>query len=227
MTMKRSLALLCLALACATAAQACPRSADRSLVGPSVGQDMVVNGLPVQIQQVSSPDSIETLLGRVERAWKDAGFAVKRQSVGPWQVLSALSDDCLTTLQLRAAGGTVGLFAIGQPHKNKGRGALVKRSGVVLPSGAHVVSVVAAGDGPRDSTTITINSKRSVSELREHFLQALRDAGYGNVRAHEIRRRGAMQRAHIVSGQRAGEVVEIVVFDHEGTTAVINQGQGL
>jgi putative heme iron utilization protein len=96
-----------------------------------------------------------------------------------------------------------------------------------LPSGVQVVSSLSAKDGPRSSTTTMITSRRSVTDLRDHFAAGLAEAGYGNVRMQEIQRSGAIERAQLVTGQRGGEIVEVVIFDQHGTTAVINQGQAL
>jgi hypothetical protein len=226
--MKTRSILIATLLLLSLGAHACPRTADRSLVGPGVGEDLVVNGLPLQIQQVSSRDDVTAVIARVKQAWSDAGFDVKTRELGPWQIVSALSDRCLTTLQLmQSNGNTVGFLAIGEPGKAKDRAVVVKRGNLSLPSGAQVVSSLSAKDGPRSSTTTMITSRRSVTDLRDHFAAGLTEAGYGNVRMQEIQRRGAIERAQLVTGQRGGEIVEVVIFDQHGTTAVINQGQAL
>jgi hypothetical protein len=211
----------------ALGAHACPKTADRSLVGPAIGEDMVVNGMPVQIQQVSSRDSVKDVMARVEQTWREAGFNVKRQDLAQWKVISALSEECLTTLQLTDSKGTVGFLAIGEPDKTKDRAAVVKKGDVPLPSGSQVVSTLSAKDGPRASTTTMITSKRSVTDMREHFVRGLEQAGYGNVRAQEVQGASSMDRAQLVSGQRGGDIVQVVIFNQQGTTAVINQGQAL
>jgi hypothetical protein len=219
--------LLATGLALSLGVQACPKTADRSLTGPGVGESMVVNGLPVQIQQVSSRDDMKTVIERVKQAWSEAGYAVKTRELAQWQIVSALSDQCLTTLQLTQSNGTVGFLAISEPAKAKDRAVVLKHLDVPLPSGAHVVSSLSAKDGPRSSTTTMITSQRSVTDLRDHFAEGLREAGYGNVCMQEIQRRGAIEKAQMVSAQRGGEIVEVVIFDHQGTAAVINQGQAL
>jgi hypothetical protein len=207
--------------------QACPRNAGTYLAGASVGQEMVVNGLPVQVQQVSSNESIDALFSRLQKEWTEAGWNVKRSTLGHWQILSALSEECLATLQLTKGDRTEGLFAIGRPHKGKDRVAVVRQSGIELPSGAHVVSAVSTVDGPRESATIVLTSQRSLASLRDHFVQVLQDGGYGDIRASQVRPRGSLQGAHLVSGQRGNDVVQIVIFDSGGTTVILNKGQAL
>ncbi len=229
--MKRNLFLAALGLLLSLGATACPRSADRSLTGPAVGDDMVVNGLPLQIQQVGSRDDVKSLTERVEKSWREAGYDVKTQSLDGWQIVSAKSKQCLTTLQLMAdptsRQGSVGFLAISEPQKAKDRAALVRRGDLPLPGGAQVVSSLTATDGPRDSSTTLITTKGSVIDLRDHFVRALEQAGYANVRLQEVQGRGTPQRAQIVSGQRGADIVQVVVFDSHGTAAVINRGQSL
>jgi hypothetical protein len=231
MTMQSHIVLWTAVLALSGAAQACPKTADRSLTGPAVGDDMVINGLPVQIQQVSSRDDAKSVLERVEKSWRDGGFKVKTQLLGHWHIVSALSAQCLTTLQLMDspvnASGTVGFLAVGEPAKTEDRAVLVKKGDLPLPSGAQVVSSLAAKDGPRNSTTTVITSPRSVTDLRDNFVRGLEQRGYGNIRLHEVQGRDSLARAQIVTGQRGGDIVQVVIFDNNGTTAVINQGQAL
>ncbi len=210
------------------AAHACPTQADRSLVGPEVGQQMVVNGLPLQIQQVASKESLPDLLGRVERRWRDAGFDVKRHGVEPWQVVAALSDQCLTTLQLRSVNGqSVGFLGIGDVSRTKDRAVVVRKADVPLPTGASVVSSVAAADGPRTSTTTVVTSRRSATEVRDEYLMSLPGAGWRELRPQELGARDAARRAHIINARRGRDVLQIVITDTPGTTAVITQGQAL
>jgi hypothetical protein len=227
MKIRFSFALAAVTLVGAFSAQACPRNSGPSFAGAPVGQEMVVNGLPVQIQQVSSSESIDTLLSRLQKEWTEAGWLVKRIKLGHWQILSALSEECHATLQLTKGHRTEGLFAIGHPHKGKDRATVVRQSGIELPTGAHVVSALSALDGPRESTTIVLTSRRSSVSLRDHFVQVLQDGGYGDVRMGQVRPRGSLQGAHLVSGQRGNDVVQIIIFDSGGTTAIVNKGQAL
>ena len=224
-TVWRVWSLLIAAAGLATAALACPRSADRALAGPSVGQDIVVNGLPVQIQQVSSREQPGVLTDRVEAAWRAAGFDVKRRSVGPWSVVSALSEQCLATLQLQDSSGSVGFFAISQPDKAK---AVRMQRDVPLPPGAHVVSTVSARDGPRTSTITTLTAGSSVNDTRDHFLGGLGQAGWGSLRAHGLRRPGSMSEAQVLSAQRGAEMLQVVIFNANGaTTAIVSRAESL
>jgi hypothetical protein len=219
MTNFAAMALVLAAALLSPHVQACPRSADRALTGAAVGQDMVVNGLPVQIQQVSAREDPRAIIERVEAAWRSSGFDVKRRVVGPWMVVSALSNECLATLQL------IGFFAISQP--DKARPVAVKRD-LPLPPGAHVVSTVSAKDGARASTTTTVAAKSSVNDTRDHFLSGLTGAGWDSVRAHGLRRPGSMSDAQVLSAQRGAEMVQVVIFTaHGATTAIISRAESL
>ena len=206
-------------------AHACPRNADPSLRGPAVGQDLVVNGLPVQIQSVSSPDPVQAVMDRVERAWKEAGHEVRRRQLGPWTIVSALSDQCLSTLQLMPRGGAVGLFAIGNPAR--ARTTAVQR-GIGLPPGAEVVSTVSARDGARTGVTTTLLLRGTVTEAALFFKHRLEVDGWTAVRTLGLQAPNSLQRSATVSGQRSGEVVQIAIVPSRlGAMAVVNRADTL
>src|SRR5688572_3214797 len=101
--MSRPQYLLALLAACITkAALACPGAVPAGLRAEPVGEELVVNGLPMRIQQVTAKDAPAEVLERVERAWKDEKFEVRRHRAGEWEVIAAHGADCLATLQLIA-----------------------------------------------------------------------------------------------------------------------------
>ncbi|WP_413898867.1 hypothetical protein, partial [Rhodoferax sp.] len=81
-------------------AHACPATLPAGLSGASVGQDLITNGLAMSITQVEGRETVNELLNRAEKTWTAAGFKVKRNHAAGWGIVSALSGQCLATLQL-------------------------------------------------------------------------------------------------------------------------------
>jgi hypothetical protein len=219
------------ALACslfAAAAVACPKSPGPDLSEVDISSDMTVNGLPVQIRQVSSKDSAKDVLDKLEKAWRDdTDFKVKRNKAGPWDVLSALSPQCMTTVQLRDEGGSIGFFAIGKPQQ--ARRAALYDIGFPLPSGAHVVSDVATRTDERPARTVVLTSNESPDSLSERIGEALNESGWKDLRSHQVQAPGGLENqvARRITAKRGEDLVSIVVWSAKQTTAVVSLGQAL
>jgi hypothetical protein len=211
----------------ATAASACPKSPGPDLAEVDISGDMTVNGLPVQIRQVSSKASTKEVLDKLEKAWRDDDFKVKRNTAGPWEVLSALSAQCMTTVQLRDEGGAIGFFAIGKPQIAKR--AAVYDIGFPLPSGVHVVSDVAARTDERPSRTVVVTSNESPDSLSERIGQGLSESGWKDLRSHQVQAPSGSENevARRISARRGEDLVSIVVWSAQQTTAVVSLGQAL
>jgi hypothetical protein len=211
--------------ACCSLVAACPQSAGPDLAEVDVSGDMTANGLPVKIRQVSSKARAQEVLDRLEKAWRDQDFQVKRNKMGVWDVVAAKSDQCMATVQLRDQGGAIGFFAIGKPQAAK-RAALFD-VGFPLPSGAHVVSDVAARTDERPSRTLVVTSNESVDSLSERFGYSLRDGGWEDLKSHQVTKPGSTETARQISARRGEDRVSIVVWSKNQTTAVVNIGQAL
>jgi hypothetical protein len=209
------------------AAMACPKTPGPDLAEVDVSGDMTVNGLPVQVRQVSSKASTKEVLDRLEKAWRGEDFKVTRNMAGTWEVLSALSSQCMTTVQLRDEGGAIGLFAIGKPQVAKR--VAVYDVGFPLPSGVHVVSDVAARTDERPSRTLVLTSNESPNSLSERIGRGLNESGWKDLRSHEVRAPGGGETeiARRISARRGEDLISIVVWSAQQTTAVVSLGQAL
>jgi hypothetical protein len=145
----------------ALAAMACPSNVPTGLFGTDLTQDVVVNGLPLSLTQVQGNDAAADVLNQTEKTWKDAGFAVKRNSVPGWEVLSALSEQCLVTLQLVPGQSATGYLAV--RRKERREAASLATFGLSLPGDTKVGSQVASNDQGRRDVTLAMTSAHSSS----------------------------------------------------------------
>lgn len=217
MTKQLSVAVLLAAAALAPAAFACPQTLPPGLQAESVGEQMVVNGLPMQIRQVTAKGTPEEVLERVERAWKDEGHEVKHHRAGEWQVISAHTPECLATLQLMARQGSFGYFGIGEPTREQAW--LPKRLGIKLPGNIQLGSSVDSTDSGRKGLTVSFSTKRTVEDIDAYFMRHLNALGWQAVSSHELR---GERRARVLSGQKGRERIQLVLWNDGLTRALLN-----
>jgi hypothetical protein len=218
------LAVLLGAISPISPALACPTDVPSGLRSEPVGEELVTNGLPMTIRQVTSKESSADLLDRIEHEWKDASFAVKRQRVGQWDVLSARGESCNTTLQLIDRNGAFGYFGVSQPAKQTEW--LPKHMSVKLPGNIQVNSSVSSTDGGRKALTVAFSTRRAVSDIDSYFLSSLSEAGWKGVTSHEIKNE-KLDRARIVTGQKGREQLSIVLWTDGITRALMNISEAL
>ena len=206
------------------ATSACPLSTPSGLAGESVGEKTVVNGLPVLIQQVSGLERSDQVLARVASAWADEKFDVRRQRAGEWDVVSARSAKCTTTLQLIDRSGSFGYFAVSEPGRTTAW--LPKSLGFTMPGSVTLNSTVSSNDGGRIGHTITFSTQRSIEDINDYFLGELGRKGWTAVKSHEIRVAEAPLKK-VISGQKGREQLSLIVWDDGQTRAVLNVAESL
>jgi len=203
---------------------ACPKDVPAGLRAEAVGEEIVANGLPMTIRQVTSKESSADLLDRIAKEWTDAKYQVKRQRVGTWDMVSARSEGCNTTLQLADRNGAYGYFGVSQPQKQTDW--LPRHMSVRLPGNIQLNSTVASTDSGRRALTVSFSTKRAVSDINDYFLSSLSESGWQAVSSHEIRNQKS-ESARIVSAQKGREQVSIVLWSDGLTRALMNVSESL
>ncbi|MFT7722007.1 MAG: hypothetical protein QM788_04125 [Roseateles sp.] len=207
-----------LAMLAALACAACPQDLPPGLKGEPVGQELVVNGLPMTVRQVQGRGVSAELLDQLARDWQQAGHEVKRSRAGHWDVLAARSEQCLATLQLIDRSGVFGYFGVSRPQKTQAW--LPRDLGVPLPGGVQLNAAVTGLDGGRRGHTIGFSSARGIDDLDRYFLRQLSGAGWQGVSSHEVRS-GAARRARIVSAQKSGAEFSLVLWEDGRTSRAL------
>jgi len=216
---------LALLLTQAVPAAACPTTVPGGMRSEPVGEEIIANGLPMRIRQVTSKEASLGILDRVEQQWKDDRYTVTRQRVGTWDVVSARSAECNTTLQLMDRdGAAVGYFGVADPKRQAEW--LPKKLKVKLPGNIELGSTVASNDSGRNGLTIAFSTKRSVMDINDYFMHALQDAGWSALQSHELRK-SPTEFARVVSAQRERDQISIVLWDDGRTRAIVNISEAL
>lgn len=209
---------LLLALLPGGIARACPEKVPAGMHAVSVAEAVAVAGVDVAILQVDTREHAAAVLERVTRDWRDAGYAVKRNEAQGWQVLSALSEKCMTTLQLVERDGAFGYLAVNRFTRT----AAVRLPVPPIPSGAKVLSNVVSDDDGRRGQTMVLAASQSVAQLAQFYKQQLTDANWSGVRALSAMGSGQALKQATVSAQRGRERIEVVIVRDAGTKVVLN-----
>lgn len=213
-----------LSLAVPLLAAACPKQVPAGLSPTVVGEGIRVDDMSLSILMVEGPEQAVEVLDRVERGWRAEGFEVKRNSSAGWNIVSALSERCLATLQLGEKGSAKGYFAVNPL-------ARVRADKPLAPPGARLQSAVSSKeDDGRRGTIAALVSSQPVDALREYYMYRLRADGWDSVRADAARNEGqgnARGKAIVVSAQRGRERIEVVLWREMETHIVVNQAEAL
>lgn len=206
-----------LLLSCA-AARACPAQVPPGLSAIAVGSKIVVNGLSMAINQVQGPGTAAGVLDRVEKAWKEGGYEVRRGAAAGWETVSAKGNKCLVTLQLVNRKGVFGYLARSTPAI---AAPLTPRSfGLAVPADAKVDSSVASDDDGRKGLVVTMSSSRSLDQLNEFFMRQLGESKWSSLRSHKIVDPANGAESLLVSAQRGRNQLELVMWP-EGRTRIV------
>jgi hypothetical protein len=166
----------CLLLCCSSAHAGWLDSPD-SLQLQSVGSEMRLNGIPMNIRYFITTQPAEQLLKQFQDAWErnPGGANVKRSTLGTWTVLNQGLGDEHRSVQVRNAGdGQIeGYLALTSPQRMR-EPVLQLR----LPSGLQTLSVLESTDSEMKSQQVTAVSKRSVDATASVLENTLRANGW-------------------------------------------------
>jgi len=221
----RDLVLCGLGFWVANAGLACPIKPPEGTQGVAVGEELVVNGLPVSVLNVVSRMKPGELLSRTQEAWKEGGYDTRRHVVGEWQVVSAASPTCVTTLQLTERNGSFGYLAVSTPDRQ--RAPIGPELQAILPKGLNVESAVETRDQGRAGFTVIMTSSIDSEQLRDAFIGALQKRNWEAIGAHRIRRPGDKLDAEKITAQRDRQQLSVLIWRDLKPQVVLNLSEAL
>jgi hypothetical protein len=217
-----------LGLACpllVSAAPGCPKDVPKGLSAVAVGGHVAVSGLAMAINQVQGGESAATVLTRTAAEWTQAGHIIRRGKTHGWEVLSAMGDKCLVTLQLMDRKGSFGYLARSVPAT--GAAPSTRALGVPLPPDARLASSVASEDDGRKGLVVTASSAQTMDALNRYFIEQLSDHKWSTPRSHKIVNRKTGVDTLFLSARRERKQVEIVMWSERGTQIVMTVAESL
>ncbi len=174
----------------------------------------LVNGVPMQAQQLRSDLSVQQLLSYYENRWKRLGSPQMGRQ-GPWQTLSLDTGQLHLVLQLQAEGsGSQGMLSQAQ-WKERRRDFVPTELPQMLRT--QITQVTETRDGPRRSRLVTLQCQDGFEVTRQRMQTHARSKGWGTVMDQVQRRDG--NRSWLAGYQFKGLSVDVVLVQGEGATA--------
>lgn len=146
-----------------------------------VGQEIMHNGMPINILHFSTSNKPEFILEYYRKAWAEPvsqnapGFL--ENTTEQWQVVSRLEDGRNLVVQVKAkeGGGSEGYLS---QMNLSGRVAIKDAYDFPKPQGSVLVSHTVGEDFKGEALTLVITSALSVNEVSNYYLQTLKSKGY-------------------------------------------------
>lgn len=219
---KLTLGALALSMLCLNAA-ACPQKVPAGLEASTVAEDLVIDNMQMSILLVHGREKKNEIMARLAKEWSDAGYKVKRNEASGWDVLSALSDSCMTTLQLGDRPAAFGYLAVNKLKKS----VRVARGDMPVPPGGRVMSAVDSNDDGRRGTIMAIESSMPLLAANEFYMRRLTEEKWNGVRSHVTVDANRQPRYAVVNAQKGRDLIEVVIWRDQETQVVINRAETL
>lgn len=148
----------------------------------TVGEEMTLNGVPMQARQFVSDLSPKAVLQHYRNLWGEGKDKSVENKVGKWQVIGKRSGDYYLTVQVKpgVAGKSEGLLGLSMLPQAK-----ITRKEFLMPAGSIILSDLGSKDGPNVGRNIVLANHHSpevnANFFKERFVaeQWKIDIGYG------------------------------------------------
>lgn len=143
----------------------------------SVGQDMVVNGVPMAIQVLASKQAPEQVLAFYRKKWPARGDQPGNieYDLAPWKVIAAQQGDCFYTVQVQPAGaGTTALLGVSRKTDT------VVTPGADFPmmAGTRVRNDYRSADDGRQGRILVASNQYSPAGNADFYREHMASAGW-------------------------------------------------
>jgi hypothetical protein len=184
-----------------------------------VAEDIKQNGVPMQIQQLTSSATVAEVLKFYRSQWADSsdpnvpGFV--ENQVGEWQTISQLINNQQTVVQVKTGrnGGTEGYVSQIDTRSKPGDDRVTRN--FPRKSGTQLISSTASKDGAKISTTILLMNTFSVVTNTDFY--KLKMPGKGWSLAHTVNQ----GEVSMMLFNRPGRTCEIAISKNKGRTIIM------
>lgn len=218
----------------ASATDVCSRKPPKPDAASWLGEDMMVNGMPVSVAAVSYRDHAAEVAQRYRAHWDEARVASRALHNRQGWLITAVEGECSYTLQLPelpgANGMTSGLFSamrvrrVDSPRQ-------VDAAAMPLPPGGNVILDVVSRDPMVVGRTVVVELDGSARSSRERYLSSLRTDGWrllSDSAAPRMARRTGTRGGYAIALQKEGYKLDATFTPSGGAThAVINLARTL
>lgn len=150
-----------------------------------VAPDMRLNGIPMQIRQLTTDDSPQQVIGFYKNRWGPDPQRYHEYTVGDWQAIATVNGDCFYTVQVKPDGsGAVALLGVSSPPT----GGSPAQPGAGFPalSGSHVVNDIDNFDGPKTARTVVLINTFAPAVNLSFYRDTLGRGGWKTLMDHTV-----------------------------------------
>lgn len=142
-----------------------------------VASNMVMNGVPMAINELRWNEPPEQLLRFYRGRWEALGQKVFETPVGEWRTVGTLDGECYYTVQVKAAeDGSYALVGVTRAPRNAASAEPGK--GFPMLSGSRVANDIEHKDGIKNARTLLLNNRFSIEANASFYLRALAGQGW-------------------------------------------------
>lgn len=226
-----SVALLMTCAAHAAAAGACARKPMKPDAGAWLGEDTLVDGMPVTVMAVSYKDSPDEVARRWRAYWDDAGVPSRALRSRKGWLITAIENDCSYVLQLpaqRGADGMSGGLFSAMRLQRADLPAEVGARAMPLPVGGRVVSDTVSRDPMAVARTVVVDVDGSARGTHARFLSSLLASGWRVLADAGVPRAAGLRGGRAIALQKEGYKLDATFVPRGAATrAVINVSRTL
>lgn len=152
-----------------------------------VAENIEQNGVPIQIQKLTSGASVNDVLAFYRAQWSEStdpevpGYV--ENQVSEWKTISQLENNQQTVIQVKArpGGGTEGFASRIDIRSSPGTNRVTRN--FPRKSGTQLISSTESKDGAKSATTILMMNTFSVSSNADFYRSKMRARGWKLVHA--------------------------------------------
>ena len=189
-----------------------------------VAQDVVHNGMPMQIRRFESADNVQTILARYRAEWKATAQSPQdaiEYAVGGDLVIAKLRDLCFYTVQVRRHGrsGSTGTLAVSQIQT----GPQVHELGNNFPmmSGSLVAADITHRDPGKKARTLMFMNQFSTNANADFYRRVIGDDGWHIISDHLVPFKGGSGNGYALTFKRGFHETSMVISRTEGGSSVL------
>jgi len=147
-----------------------------------VADNIIQNGLPLEVQSFHSTLSPEAILSFYQSEWAQSSQPDQpgyiENNVSDWRVISRLEGNKNTVIQVKESvnGGAEGFISVSEPFATKKPNKIAKNFPKM--GGSDLISVTESVDSGKGATTIIFQNTFSVASNLEYYKSSMASKGW-------------------------------------------------
>jgi hypothetical protein len=187
-----------------------------------IGDDLVVNGIPMDIRQFATSKSLDEVVEFYKDLWEGDDKKLPEYSLSealqPWIIVTHLEDDYVLTVQVASDGkrGSSGYLAVSplipddQPKPGKG---------FPMMRGSKVINEVFSNDGGKKGRTLVFRNTKSLQSNSNFYRQHYEKQGWAVEMDSELFK----GKTHSLRFRNSNKHVTLVMKNDGGATSITSQ----